>query len=84
MRWSSSGKKPIIPDKRIVKQILYSLRYINYHAEGREASDVMDLLETEMSKTIWNLAALDELPETPSSSSCARHCAKRFRTTTTR
>ncbi len=58
-------KKADYPDKRIVKQILYSLRYINYRAEGREARDVMDLLETEMSKTIWNLAALDELPETP-------------------
>jgi len=58
-------KKADYPDKRIVKQILYSLRYINYRAEGREARDVMSLLESEMSKTIWNLAALDELPETP-------------------
>jgi ATP/ADP translocase len=57
-------KKADYPDKRIVKQILYSLRYINYKAQGREARDVINLLETEMSKTIWNLAALHELPET--------------------
>ncbi|MEO7991840.1 MAG: hypothetical protein ABI663_19960 [Chryseolinea sp.] len=57
-------KKADFPDKRIVKQILYSLRYIHYRAEGREARHVIDLLESEMSKTIWNLAALDELPET--------------------
>jgi len=58
-------KKADYPDKRIVKQILYSLRYINYQAEGREARDVMNLLDTEISKTLWNLAALEELPHTP-------------------
>src|SRR5690606_22767552 len=52
-------RKADYPDKRIVKQILYSLRYINYRAQGREARDVMDLLDTEMSKTLWNLAALE-------------------------
>lgn len=56
-------KKADYPDKRIVKQILYSLRYINYRAEGREARDVMTLLDTEISKTMWNLAALEELPK---------------------
>jgi ATP:ADP antiporter, AAA family len=58
-------KKTDYPDKRIVKQILYSLRFINYHAEGKEARDVIDLLEAEMSKAIWNLAALHELPDEP-------------------
>jgi len=56
-------KKVDYPDKRIVKQILYSLRYRNYRAKGREAVAVKDLLDTEMSKALWNLAALDELPE---------------------
>ncbi len=55
-------KKADYPDKRIVKQILYSLRYINYHATGREILAVKDLLDVEMSKTLWNLAAVDELP----------------------
>lgn len=58
-------RKADYPDKRIVKQILYSLRYINYQAQGREVRDVTDLLETEISKTMWNLAALEELPGTP-------------------
>jgi hypothetical protein len=57
-------KKADYPDKRIVKQILYSLRYINYHATGRQAREVTDLLETEIGKTLWNLAALSELPPT--------------------
>jgi hypothetical protein len=56
-------KKIDYPDKRIVKQILYSLRYINYRATGREELAVKDLLDLEMSKTLWNLAALEELPD---------------------
>jgi len=56
-------KKVDYPDKRIVKQILYSLRFINYQAKGREANAVKDLLDVEMSKTLWNLAALEELPD---------------------
>ncbi len=55
-------RKADYPDKRIVKQILYSLRYINYRAQGREVRNVMGLLDTEISKTMWNLAALEELP----------------------
>jgi AAA family ATP:ADP antiporter len=56
-------KKIDYPDKRVVKQILYSLRYINYQAKGREVLEVKDLLDVEMGKTLWNMAALDELPE---------------------
>ncbi len=56
-------KKADYPDKRIVKQILFSLRYINYRATGRQAREVTDLLETEIGKTLWNLAALSELPQ---------------------
>jgi ATP:ADP antiporter, AAA family len=56
-------KKIDYPDKRIVKQILYSLRLINHRATGREAIVIKELLEEEMSKTIWNLAASDELPD---------------------
>lgn len=58
-------KKADYPDKRIVKQILYSLRYIDYKAKGREVLAVKDLLDVEMSKTLWNLTALEELPEEP-------------------
>lgn len=57
-------QKADYPDKRIVRQILYSLRYINYRATGRQAQQVMDLLDAEIGKTLWNLAALHELPDT--------------------
>ncbi|NJN41700.1 MAG: hypothetical protein HC811_05150 [Flammeovirgaceae bacterium] len=56
-------KKMDYPDKRIVKQILYSLRFISYQAKGREIMAVKDLLDTEMAKTLWNLSALEELPD---------------------
>lgn len=59
-------QKADYPDKRIVRQILYSLRYINYRATGRQAQQVMDLLDSEIGKTLWNLAALHELPDTRS------------------
>ncbi len=58
-------KKIDYPDKRIVKQILYALRFINYKASGREAIAVKELLDAEMSKTLWNVAALDEIPDEP-------------------
>jgi AAA family ATP:ADP antiporter len=54
-------KKIDYPDKRIVKQIIYTLRYINYRASGKEAREIMMLLDVEIGKTLWNLAALDEL-----------------------
>lgn len=69
-------KKADYPDKRIVKQILYSLRYVNYQARDREARDVMNLLETEMSKTMWNLAALHELAEDEQAFSFLREALK--------
>lgn len=56
-------KKADFPDKRIVKQILYTLRYINYQAKGREAQDVLVLLDEEIGKAMWNLAAVTELPK---------------------
>ncbi|HEY8512592.1 MAG TPA: HEAT repeat domain-containing protein [Cyclobacteriaceae bacterium] len=51
------------PDKRIVRQILHALRYRNYQAKGREALEINNMLDAEIGKTIWNLAALHELPE---------------------
>jgi len=61
--WKLLWKKSDYPDKRIVKQIFYSLRYTNYTAQGRERNQVMDLLDTEVGKTLWNLNAQEELPE---------------------
>ena len=56
-------KKIDYPNKRIVRQILYSLRFINYQAKGREALALKDLLDAEIGKTLWNLAALEEIPK---------------------
>lgn len=56
-------KKIDYPDKRIVRQIIYTLRLINYKATGKEAREIMLLLDVEIGKTMWNQAALDELPD---------------------
>lgn len=61
--WQLLWKKSDYPDKRIVKQIFYSLRFTNYTAKGRERNQVIDLLDTEVSKTSWNLNAQEELPD---------------------
>ncbi len=63
--WQLLWKKSDYPDKRIVKQIFYSLRFTNYTAKGRERNQVMDLLDTEIGKTLWNLNAQEELPDEP-------------------
>ncbi|UII30537.1 hypothetical protein LVD17_19790 [Fulvivirga ulvae] len=55
-------KKIEYPDKKIVKQILLSFRYFNYQAQSREITNLTNLLENEIGKTIWNLAALIEIP----------------------
>jgi ATP:ADP antiporter, AAA family len=55
-------KKIDYPDKRIVRQIVYSLRYFNYRAKGSERTHIISLLEAEVGKAIWNLAALTEIP----------------------
>ena len=61
--WQLLWKKSDYPDKRVVKQIFYSLRFTNYSAKGRERRQVIDLLDTEVGKTLWNLCAQEELPE---------------------
>jgi len=51
------------PDKRLVKQILLSFRYFNYQAKEKEILNLTTLLENEIGKAIWNLAALTEIPK---------------------
>jgi ATP:ADP antiporter, AAA family len=55
-------KKIDYPNKKIVRQILFCLRFIKYQAKGRESSQIKELLDVEIGKTLWNLAALKELP----------------------
>ncbi len=61
--WQLLWKKSDYPDKRIVKQIFYSLRYTNYQAKGRERNQVMELMDTEIGKSLWNQCAQSELPD---------------------
>lgn len=56
-------KKIEYPDKRIVKQILLSFRYFEYQAQENEMTNLTNLLENEIGKMIWNLAALTEIPD---------------------
>ncbi len=51
------------PDRRIVHQILLSFRYFNYQATERQITILTNLLENEMGKVLWNLAALTEIPK---------------------
>lgn len=51
------------PDRRIVHQILLSFRYFNYQANERQITVLSNLLENEMGKVLWNLAALTEIPK---------------------
>lgn len=53
------------PDRRILQQILFSFRYCDYRAKESEITQLTTLIENEISKSIWNLAALTELPDVP-------------------
>jgi AAA family ATP:ADP antiporter len=55
-------KKINYPDQRIVRQIIYAMRYSNYRVHGKQFSEITHLLEDEISKAAWNIAALHELP----------------------
>ncbi|MDH5603406.1 MAG: HEAT repeat domain-containing protein, partial [Cyclobacteriaceae bacterium] len=57
-------KKIDYPDKRISSQVLIWLRYFNYQAvSDRERNILFDLLDDDISKAIWNLSALVEIPD---------------------
>ncbi len=50
------------PNSRIVRQVLFALRYYNYQATESEETAIKVLLDYEIGKAIWNLAAYSELP----------------------
>ncbi|MGF1636717.1 MAG: hypothetical protein ACFCUU_06545 [Cyclobacteriaceae bacterium] len=56
-------KKIENPDKAIVKQILLSIRHYNYQADQKYVLSLTNLLDNEIGKMIWNIAALTEIPE---------------------
>jgi AAA family ATP:ADP antiporter len=56
-------KKIDYPDKRIVYQMLEGFGYTNFNAKGNHIQIIQQLIEDEIGKTVWNLAALSELPK---------------------
>lgn len=53
------------PDKRIASQVMIWLRYFNYNAtRERERNAITELLDDDISKAIWNISAIEELPNT--------------------
>lgn len=52
-----------LPDAKIVRQVLYALRYYNHTAKESEINIINGLLDNEMGKAFWNLAAYSELPK---------------------
>jgi len=56
-------KKIDFPDKRIVYEMLNGFGYEDFNAEGNQAQIIVTLIEEEIGKTVWNMAALIELPK---------------------
>ncbi|MEM8565234.1 MAG: hypothetical protein AAGF85_02150 [Bacteroidota bacterium] len=50
------------PDGRIIKHILLSLRYYDYRAADKRKTNIVNILENEIGKAIWNMAAVEEFP----------------------
>jgi ATP/ADP translocase len=51
------------PDRKIVKQILISLRINNYKATSKEVIVLSDILNDEIGKALWNITAKAELSD---------------------
>jgi AAA family ATP:ADP antiporter len=56
-------KKIDYPDKRIVYEMLNGFGYEDFNARGNQAQIIITLIEEEIGKAIWNMAALQELPK---------------------
>lgn len=56
-------KKIDYPDKRVVYQMLEGFGYTDFNASGNHVQIIQQLIEDEIGKTVWNLAALSELPK---------------------
>lgn len=56
-------KKMDFPNKKIVNQVLISLRNRAFHAEGYEVQVIHNFIEDEVYKALWNLVAITEAPK---------------------
>ena len=52
------------PDKKVVSQILSALANIGFRAEGYQAVRIKYVIESDINDIIWNLHALDKIPNT--------------------
>ena len=52
-------------DRKIVRQILQSFAHKKYRANGPEVSLLMDILDVEIGKAIWNMSAETEISDKP-------------------
>ena len=53
------------PDDKIRKEVLYSLNRCEWKAEGAMTAFVRSFIEREIENTVWNLAAIEEIPNEP-------------------
>ena len=56
-------KKIDYPDKRIVYQMLEGFGYTDFNAKGNHVQIIQLLIDQEIGKTVWNLAAISETPK---------------------
>jgi len=56
-------KKIDFHDRKIVKQILQALRFYHFQANEEQFPTIRDLLDGEIGKAIWNMAAISEIPK---------------------
>ncbi len=54
-------RKTGVPDKKIVKEVLYSLNYCNWTATGAMTSFIKNYLEQSVGNTLWLLVTVQEI-----------------------
>ena len=58
-------KKIDFPDKRIVKEVLHSLNYCGWTADGAMTAYIRNYMDNAIADTLWNIAALEEIEDRP-------------------
>lgn len=58
-------KKIDFPDRRIVKEVLHSLNYCGWTAEGSMKAYIRNYMDNALADTLWNIAALGEIEDNP-------------------
>lgn len=58
-------KKIDFPDRRIVKEVLHSLNYCNWTAEGTIQAYIRSYMDNSIADTLWNIIAMEEIDLDP-------------------